>query len=505
MVKGLPLLLRLAASSISRHHITTAHYIENWKKRGSSSELLGSSETHLRSFELAFEELLRQNPLTLKLLMLFSFLDYKDIWFELCLNFHESNHPQWLRHLLNERDITEHMNLLADFSFVEVKPHRDRKYLYEIHPAIHAFARCKAADDEEEYLKCAVSLVTAMVPRSIDKNSRETAQRLEPHALQCLIHMQHGKWGCESELTTLAKLANLFRLTGRHSEAQKHYEMVLGALKATSPSASSVQFTVDICDNLGLVYYAQGHYARALSAFDFSMERRQRDSEEDLAASMGTLYNAGLSLLMLGDLPKARVRFMVAAEYFSKAGPDSGLEDSQAKHLYYRVLNDLGEIYLRQDLLEEAKSTLTEAAYGLKQYLKAPHPHLLAVKLNYAKVYIKEKRFEEARIYIEDVIAVYQDWWGEQHAETMRAMFELADLLMQHGKLSIMMNNSEEAGAIELLKSEQLLKKALVFYQKLYGTHCDMVVVIEEKLACLRLPPLSDNPFDASYHVSARS
>jgi hypothetical protein len=29
--------------------------------------------------------------------------------------------------------------------------------------------------------------------------------------------------------------------------------------------------------------------------------------------------------------------------------------------------------------------------------------------------------------------------------------------------------------------------------------------VIEEKLACLRLPPLSDNPFDASYHVSARS
>lgn len=104
-------------------------------------------------------------------------------------------------------------------------------------------------------------------------------------------------------------------------------------------------------------------------------------------------------------------------------------------------------------------------------------------------------RFAEAQVLLLEVIAVYTEWWGRHHPETMRAIDQLAWAFMEEGKGKQATN---ETGGIEIQTAEELWTEVLNFYQSTDGDGSDMVTRIEANLQYL----YSLKPFDRRWMYS---
>ncbi|PMB66326.1 hypothetical protein BM221_007313 [Beauveria bassiana] len=488
MLKFHPLSLNLAASVLSNYPISVAQYIEQWKQR-QLDESFPAEKALSHSFDVSFGELESTNPLAAKFLMLFGFLDHRDMWYDLCLSIGHGEYPDWLRQMANKRFDDLYIPI-RNLSFVEAKPNDWRNtVIYEIHPAIHDFARRKARErgDEEEY-------------------------RLELHADQCKIYLDQGRGGTDLDLVELEKFGNLFRHLGRYEEASGLYETILSFLKEEEKNACqpTIELMAGIENNLGLVYHARRQYDLALRAFDRSYQRRLKMTTGDYTALMVTLYNKGRSLLMLGRLDDSLQMLQVAAAYFAKTARPSGIGDDdhldrgEARRIYFRILNDIGEVRLRLNDMDQAERAFRVAFDGQKKYLDVLHPAAFAIRLNMGRVCVERSRFATARKIFEYIIATYTRWWGRRHSETMRAVAELADCHARHGEMQRLMG---EGGDFELFKmAAQLWAEILQFHRQVYGASSDTAVLASSKLQRLQLmlnPIPSEDPYSV-YYSSAR-
>lgn len=494
MLKYHPLSLTLAASVISNYPLTVADYAQEWLKRKLDAEIITADRALLHSFELSFEELEHTSPLSAQLLMLFGFLDHRDMWYDLCLNATDEDYPAWVRQVATRCRFQEFYAPLRNLSFVEGKPRgQGRGIMYEIHPAIHEFARWKAKQrgSEAEYIRCAVSLVAAKVPRSNDEDFLAIAQRLEPHADQCKIYMEQDRMGAGLDLVELEKFGNLFRHLGRHDEASKLYQGILSLLEEEEehPCPLDLELMAGIENNLGLVYHAQRNYGLAMQAYDRSIHRMLQNTVEDKGATMVTIHNQGRTLMMLGRLDGSLQSLELAAGYFDRStqeddeGSDQLLLEERGR-IYFRILNDIGEIRLRMNNVEEAENSFRAAFDGLKQYLYPRHPAAFAVRLNLGRVCVEQHRFSTAKKIFEYIIETYMGWWGGRHSETMRAVAELADAHMRHGEMKRLMG---DGGDVELELAAQLWSEVLDFHQEVYGTGSDTAAMASSKLQRSRL------------------
>ncbi|QRD90215.1 P-loop containing nucleoside triphosphate hydrolase protein [Aspergillus flavus] len=181
--KGHPLTLRLAASILSSHHYTAIEYLDKWKDHEIDENPTIISKYLFLPIEQSFRELESTDPIAAKVLTLFSYLDYKDLWYELCLIALEETYPTWLcNHARERKSFRSFCPILADLSFIELKHTVDGHQLWEIRPAIQAVARQSTNTNEQEYIQCAIPLVAAHVPRSYEHNFWQKIRRLEPHA-----------------------------------------------------------------------------------------------------------------------------------------------------------------------------------------------------------------------------------------------------------------------------------------------------------------------------------
>ncbi|KAL2671539.1 hypothetical protein Neosp_014129 [[Neocosmospora] mangrovei] len=150
MLNGHALSLRLATSVISYYHLSVSQYVDKWRTRQLYDEY-PTNMALLRSFELSFEELEKTNPTAAKLLMLFGYLDHRDLWADLFLNATDDDLPAWLREIGSTKCFYGYYASMRNLSFVETKLQgRKQDQGYEIHPAIHEFARRKAKENENE-------------------------------------------------------------------------------------------------------------------------------------------------------------------------------------------------------------------------------------------------------------------------------------------------------------------------------------------------------------------
>lgn len=256
-----------------------------------------------------------------KLLMLFGYLDHRDLWLDLCVNATDNTFPAWLREVVVAQVFNRHYASMCNLSFIEAKPcDGEREQVYEIHPAIHEYARWKAKENEAEYVKAAVSLIAAKVPRSVDKNFLEIVKRLKPHAEQCMIHMEQDRGGTGLDLTELERFGALFRHLGRYKEACRLYQGILNILYMEEDADEfTVEMMTGIENNLGLIYHAQREYDLALRVYDLSCSKRLQLIPEDHDALMMTQYNKGRTFLMLGKLDEAMKALLEAATYFRQS------------------------------------------------------------------------------------------------------------------------------------------------------------------------------------------
>ncbi|KAI8654520.1 PNP-UDP-1 domain-containing protein [Fusarium keratoplasticum] len=487
-----PLSLRLATSVISSYHLSVRQYVEKWRTRQLYDEYPANMAL-LRSFELSFEELEKTNPVAAKLLMLFGYLDHRDLWADLCFNATDDDLPAWLREIGSSKCFHGCYASMRNLSFVEAKLHgRKQDQAYEIHPAIHEFARGKAKENGEEYVKTAISLVAAKVPRSTDKDFLEIVQRLEPHADQCKIHMEQGRAGSSLDLMELDRFGNLFRHLGRYDEASRLYWSILNVLnREGEPDEFTLEMMAGIENNLGLIHHARRQYDLALRAYEQSYLRRLQIVPNDDDSLMTTRYNKGRAFLMLGRLNEALQTLLKAAAHFSQLIPPDALHDhglgsgnGAMAQIYFRILNDVGEIYLRKNDVEQAEQNFRMAFDGHKKYLHEMHPTTFAVRLNIGRVYVEWSRFATANKIFEYIIATYTEWWGRRHSETMRALTELAESHMRHAEQKRLMG---DGGDWELTIAADLWAEILSFHHEVSELNSDAASFARSKLQQVQL------------------
>lgn len=496
-----PLSLRLAGSVISQFYVSVRHYIDEWETRQLDYEHTANT-TLAQSLELSFEELERTNQAAAKLLLLFGYLDHRDLWADLCQNASDDRFPDWLREIALTKHFQRYYATMRNLSFIEIKPHSGEKdCVHEIHPAVHEFARSKAKDSEEEYVRAAISLVAAMVPRSSDKDFLETVRRLEPHADQCRIYMEQGRAGSSMDLLELEQFGNLFRHVGRYDEASRLYERVLEFLIAEdSPDQLTFEMMARIENNLGLVHHARRRYDFALLAYDRSLKRQLNIVPKDDDALMSTQYNQGRTLLMVGKLDEALQMLLTAAAHFSRFIPQTGSGNRATEQLYFRILNDVGEIYLRKGHVKQAEQNFRAAFHGHSEVLHKMHPATFAVRLNIGRVCVELSRFSAANKIFECIIATYTEWWGRRHSETMRAVAELAESHLRHAKLKRIMASG---GDWELIMASDLWTEILSFHQEAFGPNSDVATFAKSKLQQLRLlcSAAPEDPYSEFYSL----
>ncbi|RTE70507.1 hypothetical protein BHE90_015099 [Fusarium euwallaceae] len=467
-------------------------YVEKWRAHQLYHEY-PTNMALLRSLELSFEELEKTNTAAAKLLMLFGYLDHRDLWADLCLNATDDDLPAWLREIGSSKCFHGYYASMRNLSFVEAKSHgRNKDQAYEIHPAIHEFARWKAKENEEEYVRTAISLVAAKVPRSTDKDFLEIVQRLEPHADQCKIHMEQGRAGSSLDLLELEQFGNLFRHLGRYDEASRLYERILNVInREDEPDEFTLEMVAGIENNLGLIHHARRQYDLALRAYNRSYLRRLQIVPRDDDSLMATQYNKGRAFLMLGRLDEALQTLLEAAAHFSQRTSPGALNDHGVEggnkamaQIYFRILNDVGEIYLRKNDVEQAEQNFRRAFSGHKKYFHEMHPATFAVRLNIGRVCIERSRFSTANKIFEYIITTYTEWWGRRHSETMRALTELAESHMRHAEKKRLMG---DGGDWELTMAADLWGEIISFHQEVSGSGSDAASFARSKLQQVQL------------------
>lgn len=487
LLKGLPLALRLAVSVISRYRLQVSEYLEMWEIGGDPHDVLGTDETLYRSMELSLEDLEKSDPVAAKILALFSFLDHHDFWYELCLNAAEDTFPQWLQKLTRKKIPFRHYYpLLADLSFIELKISPNGSRTWETHPAIQAVVRRRVQEQEIEYVRSAISIVSAQVPRSSMIDSWTTTRRLLPHAQICWGYIKAGKWGSSTNLTELESLARVFRQTGHYDEASTIYRMIVRGLGRHAPTPESDEFLADVLANLGLVYTHQRKFEPALVSFDRSSSIMRELGIFTSHASTSITYNKAVVFMMTNRLDEAETYLLDAAAYFSQnATNDYTLTAVERKPLYLRILNDLGEVMLCKGSVPEAFKLFQRVHQGLGDSSRPgdPQPAQVSLKLNMGRALTKLGDFSKAQGLLEEVISVYTDWWGRRHPETMRAIDELAWTLMESCT-----DRQMREGDIDVVGAQRagdLWSEALDFYRCTGGHASDTVARIEANLSQL--------------------
>ncbi|KAE8331167.1 hypothetical protein BDV39DRAFT_201309 [Aspergillus sergii] len=369
---------------------------------------------------------------------MFSFLDHRDLWYDLCLTAIADTYPIWLREIAKEQKKFENYSpVLADLSFIELKYSVNGQRFWEIHPAIQAVARQRAISEEQEYIRCAVSLVASQVPRSYEERFWEKMRRLEPHAILCWGYIIRGKWGPCTSLTELESLGRLFRHLGHYSQASLIYRMIEKGLNQEALAVPEGEFLSDVFTNLGLTYIGQREYDLAQQAFDKSWNLRSQLGSLTPDITMSIMYNKSVAFMMTGRLEEAEDNLRNAASHFARHKPDQyGLTKDERKQLYIRILNDMGDV-------------LSERAQWMQQLISSPT--FLTAKESNAQL----GEFSAANSLLEDVIAIYTEWWGRRHPVTMRAVDELALAFMEKSEHKSALG---VCAASELQNAERLWK-----------------------------------------------
>ncbi|PLB54793.1 tetratricopeptide repeat domain protein, partial [Aspergillus steynii IBT 23096] len=501
LLKGLPLALRLAASNISRYRYTVTDCLEAWTYRGTDSGFLGIDETLSRSMELSFKELELADPVAARILTLFSFLHHRDLWYDLCLGATEDTYPAWLHELAAQnRPFRDFYPLLADLSFIELRFAANGHQLWETHPAIQVVARQRAICNGQDhvYIRCAISLVASYAPRSYEEDFWDTIRRLEPHADLCWSYITQGKWGPDTNLTELESLGSLFRHVGQYGRAEIIYRMVengLTSLIFQTPSLAAKEFLADVQTNLGLVYTCQRKFDPALRAFEQSLALKRETGGLEPDEAMSIMYNKAVVFMMTDKLEEAEALLCNAAAHFAQSETESLLR-KEYNHLCVRIIKDMGELILRRGLTEAAMSLFRDVFDTQRNVLGDTHPTLVSLKLNMGRASTELGQFEAARALLEEVIAIYTEWWGRRHPETMRAIDELAWTLMEEGRYKEAVKGSALS---EMQKAGELWEEVLGFYRSIHGDGSDMAGQVSLNLLCLGNAGSADQEMNGGY------
>ncbi|KAF2260426.1 TPR-like protein [Lojkania enalia] len=481
---GLPLALAQAAAYMSETQCSFTEYIELYDIEWNTWMNTNGDQKPVQA------AICERDKDAANLLLLWSWLDYQDLWFELFAPAHlrltsaDEVVAEWFMLVTNSKPkFMEKTRLLLRYSLIDRVKNSGG---YIIHPVMHEWA-WQIQDKYQRGQNCqlAAMVLGLAVPLESEKGFWVLQLRLLLHAnryLKCLeisdgISDRRSRIGVgTTALDGFHGLGNLYCMQGKLAEAEKMYQRALeGKEKAWGPDHTSTLSTVN---NLGNLYKNQGKLAEAEKMYQRALEGKEKAWGPDHTSTLHTVNNLGLLYADQGKLAEAEKIYQRALEGYEKAwGPDHTSTLS--------TVNNLGNLYADQGKLAEAEKMYQRALEGKEKAWGPDHTSTLDTVNNLGNLYADQGKLVEAEKIYQRALEGYEKAWGPDHTSTLSTVNNLGNLYKNQGKLAEAekmyqraLEGKEKAWGPDhtstlstgkLAEAEKMYQRALEGYEKAWG------------------------------------
>ena len=448
------------------------------------------------TWTISFKAIQKTNEAAANLLLLWAFLDNRDLWYRLLAAAGErsavaAKHlSKWLQDIpSNELKFTDAVQLLRNYSMIESMQGLSS---YATHPVVHKWAfHVQDQEQRMDLARTAVLVVGFAVPHNSTKEYWTTQRRLLPHAQSCSQWILDSKAdpsakgrgssrraGTDKEyrrevLDAIAWLGLLYSDQGKLDEAEKMYQRALqGKEKALGPRHTS---TLDTVNNLGNLYSDQGKLDEAEKMYQRALQGYEKALGPKHTSTLNTVNNLGSLYKDQGKLDEAEKMYQRALQGYEKAlGPEHTST--------LNTVNNLGSLYKDQGKLDEAEKMYQRALQGKEKALGPQHMLTLNTVNNLGLLYSGQGKLDEAEKMYQRALQGYEKTLGREPVKTYIPALNTAYNL---GLLFAGQSKSDKARAMYL--------RALVGYQSVFGQDHAYYQDINKRLKALE-DPASNNP-----------
>jgi tetratricopeptide (TPR) repeat protein len=342
ILDGLPLAIAQAGAYLQESGVGvrtyTKFYEQQWKdlmsSEGTDLPIQDYPERNIwTTWVISYNAIREKNESAANMLLLWSFLDNKDLWYGLLATACQksittrSKLSNWIGNAaISELKFSQAMRLLRNYSLVEEV---EAAASYYTHPVVHKWAyHYQSADSRKRIGRLAVMVVGWAVPPDSARDKSAVQRRLLPHVQACSQYVavaeleqieeyrDENEPGSEGEnivvyLDGVHLLGLLYADQGKLGEAEMMYMRALqGKEEALGPKHTSTLGTVN---NLGNLYANQGKldeaekmYMRALQGYEETLDS---DTFARYRPALNTLWGLGYVFAAKEEIPKARVMY----------------------------------------------------------------------------------------------------------------------------------------------------------------------------------------------------
>jgi tetratricopeptide (TPR) repeat protein len=317
---GLPLALATAGAYLNQVSINFADYLrlyeKSWAKLQEKSPKLGSYQDRMlySTWQISFDYVEQQNPLSANLLRLWAYFDNQDLWFEL-LRHGDSEDPEWIRELtLDELSFHDAVRVLSNHGLVEVATSSEewiQSRGYSIHGCVHSWTiHALNREWDCDLARLAVKFVEAHVFEKEDVQLWLIQRRLLPHVGRCLYMFSNSLVVVDELVDECYSLGLLYADQGKLIEAEQMYQWALqGYEKAWGPEHTS---TLDTVNSLGNLYVDQGKLIEAEQMYQRALQGKEKAWGPEHTLTLDTVNN-------LGDLYVNQGKLIEAEQMYQRA------------------------------------------------------------------------------------------------------------------------------------------------------------------------------------------
>ena len=433
------------------------------KKQHLSTLLEDADRSILTTWTLSFNSLRLQSEDAANLLMLWAFLDHRDLWYELLARAAIADIvPRWFARCAGDKlEFKECIGLLLEYSFIDVKTESSS---FSMHSVLHHWCFHTNEENKATMSWLALIIVASAVPSETVLHYSLIQRRLLPHCdhvysmlqryLQevfndreylpslsraChqlgLLYWSQGKmkeaedmylralagyekaWG--SEHTTLHTVNNLGLLYWDQGKMKQAEDMYLRALAGKKKAwGSKHTSTLDTINNLGNLYSNQGKMKEAEDMYLRALAGKEKVWGSEHTSTLDTINNLGVLYKNQGKMKEAEDFYLRALIGYEKAW---GLEHTSTLN----TINNLGVLYMDQGKMKEAEDLYLRALAGYEKAFIPEHKHALHTRYNLGLIYKKRSMFGNAVQQFELVVQGCTKVFGPEHWETVRALKQL--------------------------------------------------------------------------------
>jgi tetratricopeptide (TPR) repeat protein len=539
LLDGLPLAIAQAGAYLQESGVGVSTYLRCYEEQWSNlMELKNETNPPLLDYPnrsvwttwaISYEAVRRKDESTANLLILWSFLDNRDLWYRLFAAACQGSPVvagmlfKWIGDIARSKlHFSKAMQLLRSFSLIEEVEDQGS---HATHPVVHQWAyHCQDKNFSSELGRLAIATVGWAIPGDWSRNYSSLQGRLLPHAQAKAIRHQiswalrssgdakvdlngdeetkvllaairrfsifysdQGKRGEAEELSKLVllkreevlgpnhtltlqmvnNLGNVQADQGKLSEAEQNYKRALRGFRALDPNHEWLLYT---SNNLAVLYVYQGKLSVAEQLFEQALCGSEEANGLNHTITLQIVSNLGAHYANQGKLVAAKQMHERALRGLEEAlGP--------SHRLTINTVGNLGVLYFNQGKLSQSEQMCKRALRGCEEALGPEDRLTLGIINNLGFIYAKQSKMSQLEKMYERALRGYEETLGGERIKTYRPALRT---LVRMGSLY----EKQEA----FTKARSAYLRALPGYETLLGPSDRNCQQLRSMIAALRSP-----------------